>query len=138
LIDGLQLQALDCSKGETMNKKTSKFAVYGAVVLTLCALAWWGLYMDKWLITRHIRDWANDPDSVVLRDLRQSKRDKEVWCGELNARNRMGGMAGFQRFVFTQPGFGSLRYDAELMRILSSMKLEDSDGFTGRYQLFCQ
>ena len=37
----------------------------------------------------------NDPDSAVFRNSFKAKRGKDVWCGEVNAKNRMGGMVGF-------------------------------------------
>lgn len=121
-----------------MARKLKVIGSFCTAICVACALVWWAFFMDKWLITRHIKDWASDPDSVVLRDLRQSKRDKEVWCGEVNARNRMGGMVGFQRFVFAQPGFGDFSSDAELKRILAEMTLETADTFQSKYRLFCE
>jgi len=111
-------------------------AAFLAAILSVSAIFWFA-YKDKYMITAHIKNWANDPDSVSLRDLRQSKRDKEVWCGEINARNRMGGMAGFQKFVFVQPGFGELRIANDIDRLLSEMTLEGAAVFDSKYRLFC-
>lgn len=113
----------------------------GFLITALCLASvstWWFLLRDKQLITAHIKDWANDPESVVLRDLRQSKRDKEVWCGEVNARNRLGGMVGFQKFVFTQPGFGEMSADREISKLLAKMTLQEQEGFDSRFRLYCQ
>lgn len=46
-----------------------------------------------------IKKWLNDPDSAQFRDDRPALRGVGMWCGEVNARNRMGGMAGFTRYV---------------------------------------
>lgn len=41
----------------------------------------------------------NDPDSAQFRDLRLTTyHGKRFMCGEVNARNRMGGLVGFTRF----------------------------------------
>ena len=40
-----------------------------------------------------------DPASAQFRNVRQSRGEQTAWCGEVNARNRMGGMVGFRRYV---------------------------------------
>lgn len=51
----------------------------------------------------YVKMFMNDPDSTQFRDVRQSKREPLAWCGELNTRNRMGGMVGFTRYVVVLP-----------------------------------
>jgi hypothetical protein len=46
-----------------------------------------------------VREYLNDPDSAVFRRDFAALTGKHVWCGEVNARNRMGGMIGFTRYV---------------------------------------
>jgi hypothetical protein len=41
------------------------------------------------------------PESAVFRNVRQSKVDPSMWCGEVNARNALGGMVGFTRYTAT-------------------------------------
>lgn len=43
----------------------------------------------------------HDPESAQFRNVRQSSVDSGVWCGEVNARNRMGGRVGFTRYMVT-------------------------------------
>lgn len=40
-----------------------------------------------------------DPDSVKFRKLRFTDFAYAAWCGELNARNRLGGYVGWTKFV---------------------------------------
>ena len=46
-----------------------------------------------------VKERLFDPESAAFRKERQSKVRSEWWCGEVNARNRMGGMGGFMRYV---------------------------------------
>ena len=46
-----------------------------------------------------VRKELSDPASAQFRNERPSGRFPNAWCGEVNARNRMGGMAGFARYV---------------------------------------
>lgn len=46
-----------------------------------------------------VRELLNDPDSAVFRNARESPRAPGLWCGEVNARNKMGGMVGFTRYM---------------------------------------
>jgi hypothetical protein len=46
----------------------------------------------------YVTDHLVDPDSAKFRNV-FSPAGTAVWCGEVNARNRMGGMTGFSRFV---------------------------------------
>ncbi len=47
-----------------------------------------------------IKRSLNNPNSAVIRSQRQSKVSKEFWCCEVKARNRMGGMVDYVRYVF--------------------------------------
>ena len=40
-----------------------------------------------------------DPDSAQFRNVIVSKADAMIYCGEVNGKNRFGGMVGFTRFV---------------------------------------
>ena len=52
-----------------------------------------------------IRERLRDPSSAVYRSVRIYQHPKPnggvVFCGEVNAKNGFGGMAGFERFVAT-------------------------------------
>ena len=120
-----------------MRQKTLLYITAGiAVAATLCA-AWWFLIRPEQRITSIIKRWANDPASVQLEDMQQSKRDPEVWCGRMNARNRMGGMVGFRRFVISAPLVNQIGADLETLTILSKITFEDDEGFQGRRSLYC-
>lgn len=46
-----------------------------------------------------IADSARDPQSVQYRKVRIASSDGSLICGEVNAKNGMGGYIGFRRFV---------------------------------------
>ena len=46
-----------------------------------------------------VKRYLNDADSALFRSEHESKVSREFWCGEINAKNKMGGMVGFQRYV---------------------------------------
>ena len=87
-----------------------------------------------------------DPESATFRHERVSARDPEVWCGEVNARNRMGGMVGYTRFVATvRPGepAASPLHDVRLEPARDSRAGDLSDPtsqgsvFASRWRMFC-
>lgn len=56
----------------------------------------------------HVLDAAVDPGSVKFRNTRISSDwtpKGSMMCGEMNARNRAGGYAGFQKFAVTGNAF---------------------------------
>lgn len=63
------------------------------------AYVWQTKYSDRARIERVIKSHLNDPDSAVFGDFRQSKKDPLAFCGTVNSRNRMGGMAGFTSVI---------------------------------------
>jgi hypothetical protein len=87
----------------------------------------------------YVRLFLNDPDSAQFRDVKQSKRETKAWCGELNARNRMGGMAGFTRYVVLLPedARSTLSHDRETAKLLAGFHTEGSDGFDAKWRLWC-
>lgn len=120
-----------------MNKKTIKYAASALLLAAAYAAAWWFVLRPEQRITVIIKRWANDPASVQLQDMQQSKRDPEVWCGRLNARNRMGGMVGFRGFVISAPGVYQLGADDEFVTVMSRITFEGDDGFQSRKSLYC-
>ena len=90
-----------------------------------------------------LKQHLNDPDSAVIRDAFQSAADPEVWCGEVNARNRMGGMVGFTRYVVYMPPKAivpDVTKDRADAKIFSQVFFEDrdNDSFHGKWALFCR
>jgi hypothetical protein len=85
--------------------------------------------------------FLNDPDSAQFRNVFQSGADKTVWCGELNAKNRMGGMVGFTRYVLQtpDPALGiDPTVDVADAKILATLTLEGTDGFDGKWSIWCR
>jgi hypothetical protein len=76
---------------------------YGALALHLsnAMYAWEGIaHLPMFLKGQHaVRDNLNDSESAKFKDLElRTYHDHLYMCGEVNARNRMGGFAGFTRF----------------------------------------
>lgn len=88
----------------------------------------------------YVRLFLNDPDSVQFRDVKQSKREKLAWCGELNARNRMGGMVGFTRYVILLPedARSTLNHDRETAKLLAGFHTDGASGFDAKWRLWCE
>lgn len=89
----------------------------------------------------YVKLFLNDPESAQFRSVRRSSNSRyEAWCGEVNARNKMGGMAGFTRFVVVLPD-RELNVDpvADPNRALihTTIGLEDSEGFAGKWSVYC-
>lgn len=82
-----------------------------------------------------VKSKLNDPESAVFRDDRQSSNPQStnVWCGEVNARNRMGGMVGFTRYI------AEIEEDRSLA-FLDRITLDDSrdEGFAAQWRAFCE
>lgn len=85
-----------------------RFLKWGAVVVIVAYVGLWGMIFysmsDTALISSAqdaVRDRLADPESAVFRSVGvyESGSMREV-CGEVNARNRMGGMNGFAAFVY--------------------------------------
>lgn len=80
----------------------------------------------------------NDPDSAQFRSHFQAIRGgADSWCGEVNARNRLGGMVGYTRYVATMDeslkNIPGIDQDA-----LSAVHFDDnSPGFSNKWSLMC-
>ena len=118
-------------------KRKMIYTVAGIIVASTVCAAWWFIIRPEQRITTIIKRWANDPASVQLEEMQQSKRDPEVWCGRMNARNRMGGMVGFRKFVISAPLVNEIGADDEIVTLLSRITFEDDDGFGSRWSLYC-
>lgn len=118
--------------------KLSKIAAATAAVVAISAFYVF-IVRPEQRITATLKRWANDPASLVLEDLQQSKRDPEVWCGRLNARNRMGGMVGFKGFVVSAPGVNFfLEKNDEITQLLMNITFEGEPGYEARRSLYCK
>lgn len=76
-----------------------------------------------------VREALADPESATFRNLSYHAATKAV-CGEVNAKNRMGGFVGFTRF-YALPGFVRLE-DGDLVTSASPVD------FAKLYGDFCQ
>lgn len=75
------------------------------VLLLLCAPFAYRTHMVGQM-TQPLRQGLFDPDSAQFRNMRlvsNWQKDSSVLCGEMNARNRMGGYIGFVKFVVLTP-----------------------------------
>lgn len=78
-----------------------------------------------------------DPESARFKNIRQSKQGKEVWCGEINSKNRLGGYIGFQRYVIQTIGFGE--HPPEKVFVTRFVTEEgEPDEFRSAWRLFCE
>lgn len=89
----------------------------------------------------YVKLFLNDPESAQFRGVRRStNRRYEAWCGEVNARNKMGGMVGFTRFVMILPE-AEMKVDPasdpDLAKVLSDLAFESNDGFAGKWSVYC-
>lgn len=117
-------------------KKGVGIAIAGAsLVLVLAGFAyyWKTTGSPEALSMAVVKSKLNDPDSAVFRNHLKAKRGGEgVWCGEVNARNRMGGMVGFTRYVI------AMELDRDLA-VLDQVHIDDgSTEFQGKWSLMCE
>jgi hypothetical protein len=83
-----------------MAKIAMTFVGVGLMAVAAAGLWYYEAHKSpKALHRKVVLAYLNDPDSAQFRGAYQSKRDQVVWCGEVNAKNRMGGMVGFSRYV---------------------------------------
>lgn len=80
-----------------------------------------------------VKSKLNDPDSAVFRNQFKAQRGGEgVWCGEVNARNRMGGMVGFTRYVVEV-------YPDRSIEVLDQVHFDQGqDTFQSKWRLMCE
>lgn len=72
-----------------------------------------------------------DPESATFRATRVSKERNTIWCGEVNSRNRMGGFAGFTKYIVMLP-------DTDYGIELENVALEGSNGFSESWNVWCR
>jgi hypothetical protein len=102
------------------------------VYFTLCILA--GCNAPESIHRDIVRLHLSDPDSAVFRATFKAKRGN-AWCGEVNAKTRMGGMVGFTKYVVTMPENSA--NDIESKRDSSSITFERSETFPGAWKAIC-
>lgn len=85
---------------------------------------------------RIVKLHLTDPDSAVFRQPFKAKYGGDVWCGEINAKNRYGGMAGFRRYIAEMPPPATAKDDRSLVEA-SWVTPEGADGFDAKWNLMC-
>lgn len=117
-------------------KKTTTTAL-----IALAAVAAFGGMAYDWQANRSpaalsrafVKGKLNDPESASFRNHVEAKRGGEgVWCGEVNARNRMGGMVGYTRYV------AEISPDRDLDFLDKVHFDEGNDTFAGKWRLMCE
>jgi hypothetical protein len=84
------------------------------VVAASGAVAWF-LFLDPRLVQQHaaeqaIKDTLKDPDSARFRRIVLKEK---VICGQVNAKNAMGGYTGFAAFMVDRAGHKVMAIDTE-------------------------
>jgi hypothetical protein len=110
-----------------------------AIVVTVgaAAVAAWEFGLSPKATQRTVvKSFLNDPDSAEFRNEFKAPRGKNVWCGEVNAKNRLGGMVGFTRYVL------EMSPHADLQRIhfddqTRGIGVRDGGAFGGTWSAFC-
>lgn len=86
------------------------------------------------IVRGFVSERLHDAASAEFRNVRQSPRSQTIWCGEVNGRNRMGGMVGFTRFVvdvqLEQLNFAPLRDSTD--------PTSEAAVFRSRWSTFCE
>jgi uncharacterized lipoprotein YmbA len=88
----------------------------------------------------YVKLFLNDPASAQFRGVQQSKRNPRAWCGEVNAKNRMGGMAGYTRYVLVMPDADlkvNVKSEVEEAKMLTDFYADGQEGFAGKWSVWC-
>ena len=80
------------------NNKFAEFFifVFGCAGLALSINS---IYSEQNHATEKVKEILIDSQSAIFRNVRAPQSYKKVVCGEVNAKNRMGGYTGFQKFI---------------------------------------
>lgn len=126
-----------------MSASVKKWLIGGASLLAFIGFVflWNGVGSPVSVHQGLVKRFLNDPDSAKFKYSYKSKKDGDFWCGELNARNRMGGYIGYHRYVMKMPWWfnnSSEEQIRELVNYHDVMFFEGNDGFAGKWRLFCE
>lgn len=87
-----------------------------------------------------VRRLMHDPDSAQFRNDHPSSKNADFWCGEVNGRNRMGGMVGFTRYTALLRHFGDeveADVDFDPTSWMSQAGSTASAHFATQWSVFC-
>lgn len=113
--------------------------IFLTIIMAGGAIAWGGWLISPWSERsqaielaesgmRAVESMLIDPESARWRDVRIVVKERRggtqrAACGEVNAKNKFGGYAGYSRFIATPNGGARLE--------------DESSEFEGFYRLFC-
>jgi hypothetical protein len=84
-----------------------------------------------------VKGLLSDPDSALFKETKKSSVNKEVLCGEMNAKNKMGGYVGYTRYVVSTIGFTTMSpKDVFVTRFLTER--DNASEFASAWRLFCE
>lgn len=85
-----------------------------------------------------VKRFLNDPESAEFRNEKLSKREN-VFCGEVNAKNRMGAMVGFTRYIAEIDGAlpDLQRVDLDVTNAYSDHEKTVAANFQSRWSIYC-
>jgi curved DNA-binding protein CbpA len=81
-----------------VNKRKHLLLIAAAIVLTGATYSYFALFAPKGEAKDAVRNALIDPDSAKFKNV--VVRDRGVVCGEMNAKNKMGGYSGYTKFVY--------------------------------------
>lgn len=94
--------------------------VLPVVVILAMASAWWSGHGAERAAESAIREALADPDSAKFRNV---KEISGIVCGEVNAKNRLGGYVGYVRFAIPTgagPEAASIASNAKHIEIVNT------------------
>ena len=85
-------------------KKYAAIAACFAFLLAIGGGVWWWIFVKPGVVVeRQVLVFLNDPDSAKFKEV-QFFPTTGAGCGQVNARNKMGGYTGFTTFVALPDG----------------------------------
>jgi len=115
-----------------MNKKTLAIALF-VVFLVGIGYGWMALWSPAAQSKAVIKRQLFDPDSADFRShFRAVRGGPGVWCGEVNANNRLGGKVGYTRYVV------AIEESIAGLDPFTTVSLDDGGaGFDNKWSLMC-
>lgn len=116
-------------------------AVAAAIVVAAGAVAGGAVYVwqQHWspeaTHREIVRERLFDPESARFRNAFRGPNSTLVWCGEVNARNRMGGFTGYSRYIVLLAAHAPR--DPAQADVLLDQRSTDEATFEGRWSVYC-
>lgn len=115
--------------------KKMYFFAAGVLVAGAAAVAYFASTMNDG--ERAVLGKLNDPDSAKFGKSFKSKRGEDFWCGEVNAKNRMGGYVGMTRYVAEARFEEGNDYSIVVFEDTATSS-QQGDLFNGRWRTYCE